>query len=281
MALATGAAAVGIATASLHQTERADSEGSGGGDAVCQLRGPPLQGLRALDFFSKSLVLHILYKYIMIMYTSQPQQLFHATTPAGGAALRCHYLGPHPIVQHYLERMNLAGIVQDCLGSGRRGATRDGGITHAQVLAALVHNIIVAPMPLYRIRQWLAGIEAQAIGLDEQNKHLFNDDRIARSLEALCSERGRSIFFRLALRTDRIHFDTTSVTFSGSYHGAQQPRICRGHNKDGRDKAVGVWPQRQQRRRGTAFASCLQWQSERRYAASAQRSGTAAAAFPQ
>ena len=47
---------------------------------------------------------------------------------------------------------------------------------------------------------WIEPIEADALGLDEQKKKAVNDDRIARTLEALASSRGRSLFFRLALR---------------------------------------------------------------------------------
>jgi hypothetical protein len=50
-------------------------------------------------------------------------------------------------------------------------------------------------------------------GLSEAQKSAVNDDRIARALDALASERGRNVFFRLALRiikdvklkTRRIH----------------------------------------------------------------------------
>ncbi|HKV44833.1 MAG TPA: IS1634 family transposase, partial [bacterium] len=85
-----------------------------------------------------------------------------------------------------------------------------------------------------------------------------------RALDALTSERGRSIWFRLALRiikqfeldTHRFHHDTTTVTFHGAYAGAHgDPQITHGHNKDHRpdlkqlvfgltataDGAVPVW----------------------------------------
>jgi len=89
----------------------------------------------------------------------------------------------------------------------------------------------------------VAPIEASVFGLSEAQKAAVNDDRIARALDALASERGRNVFFRLALRiikdfkleTRRIHFDTTTVTFSGKYEGSRvEPRITFGYNKDHR-----------------------------------------------
>jgi len=89
----------------------------------------------------------------------------------------------------------------------------------------LVQNLIISPAPLYRIAEWANPFEASALGLSESEKDAVNDDRVARSLDALASEHGRSLFFRLALRmikqfeleTERIHFDTTTVTFHGQY----------------------------------------------------------------
>ena len=128
----------------------------------------------------------------------------------------------------------------------------------------LVHNLLVSPGPLYRIATWLAPVEPAVLGLTPAQAAAINDDRVARALDALTSERGRSIWFRLALRiikqfeldTRRFHHDTTTVTFHGAYAGAHgDPQITQGHNKDHRpdlkqlvfgltataDGAVPVW----------------------------------------
>ena len=71
----------------------------------------------------------------------------------------------------------------------------------------------------------------------------MNDDRLARSLDALVTSRARTLFFQLALHiieqfeldTKRIHHDTTTVTFTGQYRSSiREPRITRGINKDHR-----------------------------------------------
>jgi transposase len=176
-----------------------------------------------------------------------------------GAVHRIHHLGPHPIIAHFLDRLTLEAIIRGCVGSARQGI-----VDHARTVAVLVHNLLVSPGPLYRIATWLAPLEPHVLGLTPSQQAAINDDRVARALDALISERGRSIWFRLALRiitqfeldTRRFHHDTTTVTFHGAYataHGA--PQITHGHNKDHRpdlkqlvfgltaaaDGAVPVW----------------------------------------
>ncbi len=155
-----------------------------------------------------------------------------------GAALRIHHLGPHPIITHFLERVALEPIVRGCVGGARQGI-----VDHARTLAVLVHNLLVSPGPLYRIATWLAPLEPAVLGLTPSQHGAINDDRVARALDALTSERGRSLWFRLALRiikqfeldTRRMHHDTTTVTFHGAYTSSQgTPQITHGYNKDHR-----------------------------------------------
>ncbi len=159
-------------------------------------------------------------------------------TPEGSATVLGHFLGPHSLIQHYLERLNLFSILGSQLGSANASI-----LDHARTVGVLVQNVLTSPGPLYRISNWAAPIEASALGLSEEQKEALNDDRMARALDALGSERARGIWFRLALRilkewnlsTDRVHFDTTSVTFQGEYRGSyDEPRITHGFNKDHR-----------------------------------------------
>lgn len=172
------------------------------------------------------------------MYTSQGPSVARRSTPAGTARIATHWLGPHPVIAYYLERMNLEGILRGALGSARQGV-----LDHAKTLTVLVHNILVSPGPLYRIADWAAPVEPHVLSLTSVQKEALNDDRVARALDALVSERARGIWFRLALRiikqfeiqTERVHFDTTTVTFFGKYaESVSEPRITHGHNKDHR-----------------------------------------------
>ncbi len=156
----------------------------------------------------------------------------------GGARLNTHLLGSHPVIGHFIERLNLHSIVRSCVGTGREPV-----IDHGEALAVLVHNILDSPAPLYRIAAWADPIAPQAFAFTPDQKASLNDDRIARMLDALVSERGRGIWFRLALRiikqfkiaTARMHHDTTTITFHGQYQpSVSAPRIAHGHNKDHR-----------------------------------------------
>lgn len=149
-----------------------------------------------------------------------------------------HLLGPHPIIAHFLQRLKLQEVVRSFVGTGRVRAIDQG-----EALAALVHNILDSPAPLYRIAEWADPIEPAAFGFTPEQKRSLNDDRIARMLDAIVSERGRGIWFRLALEIlrqfkiakDRMHHDTTTVTFCGEYRGSvREPRITHGMNKDHR-----------------------------------------------
>jgi len=159
-------------------------------------------------------------------------------TSQGPAALFTHLLGAHPIIAHFIQRLNLRDIVCSQVGTGRERL-----IDHGEALTALVHNILDSPAPLYRIAQWADPMAPASFGFSEEQKKALNDDRIARMLDALVSERGRGIWFALALRiirqfdlaTARMHQDTTTVTFHGGYEqSVGEPRITRGHNKDHR-----------------------------------------------
>jgi transposase len=173
-----------------------------------------------------------------LMYTKQISAKHRVVTPKGAANLRIHLVGPHPILQHFLGQMTLPRIIRSCLGTPREGI-----LDHAQTISILIQNIILSPAPLYRIAEWAEPIDPAALGLSEVEKKSINDDRIARSLDALASTRARSLFFRLALHiikefeldTKRIHHDTTTVTFHGQYKGSyKEPRITHGINKDHR-----------------------------------------------
>ncbi len=157
---------------------------------------------------------------------------------SGAQVLEIHRLGPHPLIQFFLEQLGVTRILDKHIHS-----SRDGKLTHGEAIGVLVHNVLVSRDPLYRLSEWIDPIDPGALGLSEDQKLAINDDRIGRALDQLAEYGGRGVFFQLALRsiklfglkTDRIHFDTTTVTFSGEYRGSvREPRITKGHNKDHR-----------------------------------------------
>ncbi len=128
------------------------------------------------------------------MYTSQIGGSFRTVTDNGPAKLMVHTIGPHPILRYFLERMTFSRIVNSCLGSAN-----DTRLSYAETLSVLIQNIVLSPAPLYRIAQWAEPIDPEALGITAQQKAALNDDRMARSLDALASSRARSLFFRWAL----------------------------------------------------------------------------------
>lgn len=172
------------------------------------------------------------------MYTRPIGHTQHVVTDQGPAVHRVHLIGPHPILNAFLSRMEFARIVRSCLGTPHQGI-----LDHARTLSVFIQNIILSPAPLYRIAEWAHPIDPAALGFTAVEKRSLNDDRVARSLDALVSLRARTLFFQLAvhiikqfeLDTRRIHHDTTTVTFTGLYQGSHcEPRITRGMNKDHR-----------------------------------------------
>jgi transposase len=159
-------------------------------------------------------------------------------TKHGRAAMHIHRIGALPILRCFLDRMTFSRIVGSHLGT-LRGHVLD----HAQTLSLLIENYLLSPSPLYRIAEWAGPYSSSALGLSNEEKAAINDDRVARSLDALVSVRGGNIFFRLALNiikkfeldTARIHHDTTTVTLQGKYLSSiSEPRITFGVNKDHR-----------------------------------------------
>jgi len=171
------------------------------------------------------------------MYSKLDGQSRQVRTRRGTAEHRVYHVGPLPIIRHFLDRMAFPRIVTSCLGTGRQV------LDHGQTLALLIQNILLSPSPLYRIAEWSAPFSAASLGLAPSEKASINDDRVARTLDALVSVRARSLFFRLALHvikqfeidTRRIHHDTTTVTLHGQYVTSfADPRITHGINKDHR-----------------------------------------------
>lgn len=160
---------------------------------------------------------------------------------------RAREIGPLPVVRHFLERMmveeNLAEFVPD------RKLGRPTALPNARALSAMVSNILTSREPLYAVPGWFAKHLPEHAGLGEDEAGLLNDDRIGRALDRLYKADLSSLMTALVVRAVRefkidmsqAHSDTTTVTFSGAYHGQKRkedlqrpPLITFGHNKDHR-----------------------------------------------
>lgn len=147
-------------------------------------------------------------------------------------------LGAHPIIEQFIERMQIREIINTYLPSDKRMNVDDG-----QVLGLLIHNILTTPYALYEMQDWLKPLDAESVGLRPEETVHIQDDRVGRGLARFYRSRHKDVFFRLALRSikifkldcSRVHHDTTTVTFAGKYPGwSAQELLTHGINKDHR-----------------------------------------------
>lgn len=145
-------------------------------------------------------------------------------------------LGAHPIIDHFIDRLQIREILDEYLPCDNRMRIDD-----ARTLALLIHNILTSQNALYEVEDWLRPLDAQKVGLTPQQARNVRDDKIGRALARFYRCNHKDVFFRLALRAikvfrldcSRIHHDTTSVTFAGNYGGwSVEELLTHGHNKD-------------------------------------------------
>jgi transposase len=142
--------------------------------------------------------------------------------------------GALPLVTPILQRLDLVGIVDRACPM--RGRAR---LTHGEVVAALVANRLTAPRPLYDVQGWAQHYAADAwLGTPTG---LLNDDRLGRALDALCGHLdevtgalGLAAVGSYGLDAARLHWDFTSVAFTGDYQDqvSGAPEIVHGHSSD-------------------------------------------------
>lgn len=147
-------------------------------------------------------------------------------------------VGAHPIIAHYIEKLNIPDIFRSCVPSDKRLV-----VSVADCVKVLLHNILTQHMALYKLPEWLETVDLAGLQLSAQNSMPFNDDRIARTLDTVNKSNRKEIFFRIALRsikifevaTTAIHHDTTTVKLYGAYTSwRRDPRADKGHSKDHR-----------------------------------------------
>lgn len=191
------------------------------------------------------------------MSVRQPPLLPLPSAPDGplstALTLESLELGAHPLIEPLLERVGLRGLLEEAL-AGPRSRVQ---LAPAEVAVVLVRNFTLSRHPLYGVPQWARRVVPAQLGLSPEQLALINDDRLARLLDRLFNAERRSLLTRLMVRTvqafdldlERLHNDTTSLTFSGLYanqsaRGGRRgcAHITYGHNKDHRpDLKQLVW----------------------------------------
>jgi transposase len=123
-------------------------------------------------------------------------------------------------------------------------------VPHAKALGVLLRSIIVEREPIYRQQETAIGFAPAAFGLSAEQMAHLGDDRIGRALDRLFDADRAALLTAVVLamgqkfkvRFDRLHNDSTTVSFCGQYRaasgrclrGRSAPAITYGFSKDHR-----------------------------------------------
>jgi transposase len=160
-------------------------------------------------------------------------------------SLNTERLGPLPLVNHFIERMGLAALLEKYVPTSDKRCR----VPHAQALGVLVRSIVVEREPIYRAQETVHGFAAGLFGVAEDDIESLSDDRFGRALDrlfeadraALLTEVVLAVAKRFAVQLKRLHNDSTSIAFCGQYRdarvsksGQRAPAITYGYSKDHR-----------------------------------------------
>ena len=132
-------------------------------------------------------------------------------------------LGPLALIQPLLDQLDIASIIDRHLPPDPQLE-----FSHGQVLSLLVAARLCQPTALINVPAWAHKTGADILWNLPADK--LNDDRLGRALDAFFEQR-HSIFASTTakalqltnLSLDRLHFDTTHLTFWGAYE-TSKPR---------------------------------------------------------
>jgi len=151
-----------------------------------------------------------------------------ARSPRSSAfTLRTERLGPLPLVNHFIERMGLAALLEKHVPTTDRRCR----VSHAQALGVLLRSIVVEREPIYRAQETVHGFAAGLFGVAAEELDSLSDDRLGRALDrlfeadraALLTEVVLVMAKRFAVQLERLHNDSTSISFCGQYREQRGP----------------------------------------------------------
>jgi transposase len=168
-------------------------------------------------------------------------------TPKGGPfELVSYRLGALPVVNHFLDRIGLDGLLARWLPAPDRRFRLDPAVA----IRLVVINLLVGRAPLYGLGEWAAPYAPGLLGLPDGDTAWLNDDRVGRALVTLFDADRASLLTELivgvvgefTVDTAEMHNDSTSVSVHGQYadadgtprRGKSTPAVTFGHSKDHR-----------------------------------------------
>src|SRR4030042_2874550 len=153
-------------------------------------------------------------------------------------------IGPLPIINHFIDRINLLDLLSKYMPSEKNQKLKD-----AHSIVIYVVNILIERQPIYGLAEWARQYDPHLLGFGDKSPSILNDDRVGRCLDNLFSADRASLLSEIALNAinefkidlAQLHNDSTTVTVHGEYKnerskhkGKSSIAITHGFNKDHR-----------------------------------------------
>jgi len=148
-------------------------------------------------------------------------------------------LGSLEVIRSYCRRLKIVELVDDLCPMRET----DEGLSHGQVIEAMIANRLSSPVPLYEFEEWARQFAVEEVYSIHPEQ--LNDDRLGRALEALApvveqvrGAVGVRALNEFGLCATKFHWDLTSCTFEGAYdrQDEQFPLIEYGYSSNKADK---------------------------------------------
>lgn len=161
-------------------------------------------------------------------------------------ALHTERLGPLPLINYFLERLELEARLERFVPTHDRRIR----LPYAKALGVILRSVLVEREPLYRQQETVSTFAPQAFGLDPASVQHVGDDAVGRALERLFDADRAALLTDVVVGTvtafdvalEELHNDSTTVHFCGQYtqargrkvRGKRAPLITYGYSKDHR-----------------------------------------------
>lgn len=163
---------------------------------------------------------------------------------AGDLRMRSYAIGAVPLVNRFLERMQLQRFLCEYLPADdvRTELSTD------RALLVLVRNLLISREPMYGVGEWAALHAPDVLDLYHEEVGQLHDDRLGRCLERMFQGAGPEMIMAVVqhvvrefdVALDELHNDSTTLSFYGRYDEAIRglirlgrfvPAITFGHSK--------------------------------------------------
>jgi hypothetical protein len=183
-------------------------------------------------------LLHICQLYYRQMHQSQALHI-----RSNALALQTERLGPLPLINHFLERLDLETWMDRFVPIHDRRIR----LPYTKALGVLLRSVLVEREPLYRQQETVGTFAPQAFGLDGALVQHVGDDAVGRALDRLFDADRAALLTDVVVAAvamfdvtlEELHNDSTTVRFCGQYpqargrklRGKRAPFITHGYSK--------------------------------------------------